>query len=186
MHQMIYLSREHVEKVGLGMAEIVEGVEKAFLEKGKGYAAMPPKHWIEFGNSSFFSAMSGYLINLKTAACKWQSGSPDNPGKGLPYLNGLLIVNEAETGLPLAIMDSTWVTAMRTAAASAVAARYLAKNDSSVMAMIGCGVQGRTNVEAMLVVFPKIEQVRAYDVDENRLEREFPATFVCYNDGFFF
>ena len=87
---------------------------------------------------------------------------PNNQAKGLPYISGLLILNDDETGMPLAVMDCTWITGMRTGAASALAARYLARPESSTVGILGCGVQGRTNLEALKCSFP-VKQVMAYD-----------------------
>jgi ornithine cyclodeaminase/alanine dehydrogenase len=82
----------------------------------------------------------------------------------------LLIFNDVQTGLPLAVMDCVWITAKRTGAASTISARYLARPDSSVMGVLGCGVQGRSHVEAMKVLFP-IKKVMAYDVSEEARKR---------------
>jgi ornithine cyclodeaminase/alanine dehydrogenase len=170
-HQIVYLSRKDVEDLGLGMAEIIEAVEEAFREKGLGRAIMPAKHWIAPSERRFYSAMTSFVPAARAAACKWQSGSSDNPALGLPYLTGLLILNDAGTGLPVGIMDSTWITAMRTAAATAVTARYLAVSAPTTMAMLGCGVQGRVNVEALRIVFPGLRRVQAYDIDPGALRR---------------
>jgi ornithine cyclodeaminase/alanine dehydrogenase len=95
---------------------------------------------------------------------KWVSGYPENFKRGLPYITGLLILNDTETGVPLAVMDCVWITAQRTGAATAVAAKYLARPDSEVVGILGCGVQGRSNLEALSVVLP-LKRVMAYDVD---------------------
>jgi len=100
---------------------------------------------------------------------KWVSGYPPNQAKGLPYISGLLILNDPETGIPKAVMDCTWITAMRTGAASAVSAKYLARPESSKIGMLACGMQGHTNLEAMNVVFP-LKKVFAYDVDFHQAE----------------
>jgi ornithine cyclodeaminase/alanine dehydrogenase len=170
-HRILYLSRKEVEEVALGMAEIVEAVEEAFREKGLGRTIMPAKHWIAPSERRFYSAMTSFVPAARAAACKWQSGSSDNPALGLPYLTGLLILNDAQTGLPVGIMDSTWITAMRTAAATAVTAEYLAAPSAATMAMLGCGVQGRTNVEALRIVLPGLRGVRAYDINPDALRR---------------
>jgi ornithine cyclodeaminase/alanine dehydrogenase len=126
---------------------------------------MPPKPGIHpGGGDNFIHAMPAYIPALKSAGIKWVSGFPENQKRGLPYITGLLILNDVETGLPLAVMDCVWITAMRTGAATAVAAKYLARPESSVVGMLGCGVQGRSNVEALNVLFP-LERVMAYDVD---------------------
>lgn len=164
-----YLSRRDVEELGLGMPAVIEAVEEAFREKGLGHALMPAKHWLAPSERRFYSAMTSVVPAARAAGCKWQSGSSDNPAHGLPYLTGLLILNDGETGLPIAVMDSTWVTAMRTAAATAVTARYLARPGIESFAMLGCGVQGRRHAEALRVVFPGLRRVRAYDVNPEAL-----------------
>ena len=73
-----------------------------------------------------------------------------------------MILNDDETGLPLAVMDCTWITGMRTGAATALAAKYLARPDSATVGILGCGVQGRTNLEALKTLFP-VKRVVAYD-----------------------
>jgi ornithine cyclodeaminase/alanine dehydrogenase len=110
---------------------------------------------------------------------KWVSGYPENHKRGLPYITGLLILNDAETGVPLAVMDCVWITAMRTGAATAVAAKYLARPDSEVVGILGCGVQGRSNLEALNVLFP-LKRVMAYDTDakaQNRYVEEMGKQF---------
>ncbi len=170
-HDLRYLSRRDVEDVGLGMAAVVEGVEEALREKGLGRTIMPAKHWLAPSERRFYSAMTSVVPSARAAACKWQSGSSDNAARGLPYLTGLLILNDAETGLPLAVMDSTWITAMRTAAATAVTARYLAAPTLESFAMIGCGVQGRRHAEALRTVFPGLRRIQAYDVQPEAVRR---------------
>jgi ornithine cyclodeaminase/alanine dehydrogenase-like protein (mu-crystallin family) len=163
--QILYLSKADVESLGLGMAEIVEALESAFREKGEGRVEMPPKPGIHpGGGDNFIHAMPAYIPSLASAGLKWVGGFPGNAARGLPYITGLLILNDVETGLPLAVMDCVWITGMRTGAATAVAAKYLARPDSSVVGVLGCGVQGRTNVEALQVLFP-LERVMAYDRD---------------------
>jgi ornithine cyclodeaminase/alanine dehydrogenase-like protein (mu-crystallin family) len=159
-----YLSRRDVESLGIPMAEVVAIVEEMFREKGAGHAEMPPKPGIHPAGDAFIHAMPGFLPRLGAAGVKWISGYPDNRRRGLPYISGLLILNDPDTGLPTAVMDATWVTAVRTGAATAVAARYLARADSRSAAILACGVQGRTNLEALRCVLP-IERVLAYDVD---------------------
>lgn len=170
-NQLLYLSQNDVIDVGLTMAEIIEALEIAFREKGKGLTEMPPKPGIHPGGSdNFIHAMPAYIPALKAAGVKWVSGFPENYKLGLPYITGLLILNDPETGLPISVMDCVWITAMRTGAATALSARYLARPESSVVGVLGCGVQGRTNVEALNVLFP-LKQVHAYDVDPDALDR---------------
>ena len=162
--KILYLSQAEVEAVGLTMAEVIAALEQMFHEKGEKRVEMPPKPGIHTMPDAFIHAMPAYIPALKSAGVKWVSGYPENQKRGLPYITGLLILNDPETGIPLAVMDCVWITAKRTGAASAVAAKYLARPDSEVVGILGCGVQGRSNLEALNVLFP-VKKVFAYDVD---------------------
>jgi ornithine cyclodeaminase/alanine dehydrogenase len=124
---------------------------------------MPPKPGIHTQPDAFIHAMPAYIPAMKSAGIKWVSGYPENQSRGLPYISGLLILNDVETGLPYAIMDCVWITAFRTAAATAIAAKYLANPKSRTAGILACGVQGRTNLEALQTLFP-LEKVWAYDI----------------------
>ena len=169
-NRLLYLSQAEVSDVGLTMAEIIDSMEIMFRAKGEGRTEMPPKPGIHPGDENFAHAMPAYIPDLKSAGIKWISGFPDNPSKGLPYISGLLIFNDVQNGLPLAVMDCVWITAKRTGAASAISARHLARPESAVMGMLGCGVQGRSHVEAMQELFP-LTKVIAYDPNEDAQKR---------------
>jgi len=173
-NKLLYLSQADVASVELTMAEVIEALEQMFHEKGEGRVEMPPKPGIHTRPDSFIHAMPAYIPALESAGMKWVSGYPQNQERDLPYITGLLILNDPETGLPLAVMDCVWITAKRTGAATAVAAKYLARPDSEVVGILGCGVQGRSNLEALGVLFP-LKRVLAYDVDadiQNRYAQE--------------
>lgn len=164
----LYLSRKDVEGLGITMGEVVSFVEEAFREKGRGEVEMPPKPGIHTREDAFIHAMPAFIPKLGAAGVKWVSGYPENYKHNLPYITGLLILNSPRTGVPLAVMDCTWITEVRTAAATAVAAKYLARKDSCVVAIIGCGVQGRSNLRALSTI-REIELVRAYDTNDDAL-----------------
>lgn len=168
--KLLYLSQADVASVGLTMAEIITALEEMFREKGEGRVEMPPKPGIHTMPDAFIHAMPAYIPALKSAGIKWVSGYPENYKRGLPYITGLLILNDPETGIPLAVMDCVWITAKRTGAATAVAAKYLARPDSEVVGILGCGVQGRSNLEALHVLFP-LKRVMAYDVNPDAQRR---------------
>jgi len=169
--KILYLSRQHVEELGFGMGDIVRAVEEAFRDKGRGNVEMPPKPGIHPSGDAFIHAMPAYLPNMSAAGIKWVSGYPENFKRNLPYISGLIILNDLTTGVPISVMDATWITAMRTGAATAVAAKYLARSDSKVVGILGCGVQGRSNLEALTTVMRDLEEVRAYDVSSSNLQR---------------
>ncbi|MFN2119995.1 MAG: ornithine cyclodeaminase family protein [Anaerolineales bacterium] len=168
--QILYLSRQDVERVNLPMRTVIDLLEKAFMEKGRGQVEMPPKPGIHTMPDAFIHAMPAYIPALKSAGIKWVSGYPENYKRGLPYISGLLILNDAGTGIPYAVMDCTWITAYRTGAATALAAKYLARPDSETVGILACGVQGRTNLEALSCLF-KIRTVFAYDPLPDVLEK---------------
>jgi ornithine cyclodeaminase/alanine dehydrogenase len=168
--QFLYLSQGDVERVGLDMATIIDLLDRAFHEKGAGRVEMPPKPGIHTQPDAFIHAMPAFIPNMKSAGLKWVSGYPANQKIGLPYITGLLILNDIETGIPYAVMDCAWITAYRTAAATALAARHLARQGSEVAGILACGVQGRTNLEALKVLFP-LRRAYAYDLDRKVQER---------------
>jgi len=128
VNRVLYLSQADVISVGLRMAEIIGLLETAFQEKGNGRVEMPPKPGIHpGGGDNFIHAMPAYIPAMASAGVKWVSGFPENHRRNLPYISGLLILNDVETGLPISVMDCSWITAMRTAAATAVAARRLGR-----------------------------------------------------------
>lgn len=169
-HRLLYLSRANVEAVGVAMPEIIDALAEAFHLHGEGKVEMPPKPGVHSRPDAFIHAMPCYIPGPEAIGVKWVAGYPDNPQRGLPYINGLLVLNDADTGLPLAVMDCTWITAKRTGAATALAARYLARPDSQTVGILGCGVQGRSNLEALRVLFP-IQRVMAYDRTEENARR---------------
>jgi ornithine cyclodeaminase/alanine dehydrogenase-like protein (mu-crystallin family) len=168
--QLLYLSQADVSAAGPTMGEIIDALETAFREHGERRVEMPPKPGVHTRPDAFIHAMPAYIPALHAVGMKWVSGFPDNARRGLPYITGLLILNDEETGVPLTVMDCTWITAMRTGAATAVAAKYLARPDSQVVGILGCGVQGRSNLEALAVLFP-IRRVIAYDVVPEQTRR---------------
>jgi len=169
--KVLHLSRTEVENLNIPMKDVINIVEEAFRQKAEGKAEVPPKPGIHPREDAFIHAMPAYLPTMGSAGVKWVSGFPENPKHGLPYISGLLILNDVENGFPICVMDCTWITAKRTGAATAVAAKHLAREDAKTLGILGCGVQGRSNLEALTVVCSCLEEVRAYDVSKENLQR---------------
>ena len=165
---ILYLSNRDLEELGLSLGEIVPILEEMFRRKASGDTVQPPKIFFHRGGPRFYSSMVSSAPGLGYAGCKWQSGDPENPARGLSYIQGMFILSEDATGQPVAIMDSKWVTGNRTAAASAVAAKHLARRDARTIAILGCGLQGRKNLEALKAVLPSLARCQAYDVVAER------------------
>src|SRR3569832_434595 len=160
---LLYLSRRDVELAGLPMRSVIAAVERMFELKGRGLVEMPPTPGIHPRPDAFIHAKPAFIPAKDAAGIKWVSGYPQNQKRGLPYINGLLILNDPATGVPLCVMDCTWITAQRTGAATAVAAEFLARPDSASAGILACGVQGRSNLEALACRF-RLQRVAAYDV----------------------
>src|SRR4029078_2908830 len=95
----------------------------------------------------WFGGMSSVVPATGYASMKWQTGSVSNASRGLPYITGMLFLNDGEAGGGGAVMDSTWLSQPRSAAPSAATARYLARRGAESFAMLGCGVQARSHLE---------------------------------------
>src|SRR5258705_3337250 len=163
---ILYLSPADVEAARVPMKAIIERLLIAFDEKGLGRVEMPQKPGLDPGpavNDNCIHAMPASVPALGAAGVKWVSGFPGNPNRGLPYVSGLLILNDPETGLPKAVMDAAWITATRTGAATAVAAGRLARRDAAAFGILGCGAQARTNLEALTHGPPSLGGVRPPD-----------------------
>ena len=162
--EFLYLSQADVAGLGLSMAEIIAALDGMFREKAEGRVEMPPKPGVHTRPDAFLHAMPAYIPAQNAVGMKWVGGYPENYRRTLPYITGLIVLNDVETGVPIAVMDCAWITAKRTGAATAVAARLLARPESRTVGVLGCGVQGRSNLEALTVTFT-LKTVRAFDVD---------------------
>ena len=97
--------------------------------------------------------------------------TPENPKRNLRYISGLLILNDLETGFHICIIDCTWITAKRTGVATAVPAKYLAREDSKTLGILGCSAQDRSNLGALMAVCRNLEEVKTYDSSGENLRR---------------
>jgi ornithine cyclodeaminase/alanine dehydrogenase len=144
------------------MAEVVEAVDAGCRAKGGGEVVMPPKHSLHGAEGAFSQVMAASL-GAAGLGVKWVSVMPANRGRGLPLIHGLVLVVDPATGVPAAVMDAAPVTAWRTGASVAVAARYLARPDVECAGLLGCGVQGRSSVRALAAELPGLRLVRCHD-----------------------
>jgi ornithine cyclodeaminase/alanine dehydrogenase len=167
---MRYLSRADVEAVGLTGAEVIDILEAAFRAKREGAVEMPPKIGVHPRDDAFIHAMPAYLAEADAVGLKWVAGYPDNQELGLPYIHGLFLLSDAATGRPLAVMDATWITEVRTAAASMLGIRALAERSVESIGILGCGRQGSAHLELARQVFPTLSRVTLFDRHPERAE----------------
>jgi ornithine cyclodeaminase/alanine dehydrogenase-like protein (mu-crystallin family) len=162
----------------LTIDDCIAAVESVFRDYGEGRIAAPQSLGVHAANGTFH--VKAAVANV--FAAKINANFPANPrDHGLPTIQGLIIVMDIERGTPLGILDSTLITTLRTAAASAVAAKYLARPNGRTMTVIGCGIQGQAHIEALLRVRP-IETIYAYDVDaavSERFARDLPGVDIA-------
>jgi len=149
----------------LTLPDCISAVEHGFELEGKGEVPLPSILSVHAPNGGLH-VKAGFLgLDRPCIVAKVNANFPQNPGlHGLPTIQGVVIVVDAENGFPLIVMDSIEITIQRTGAATAVAAKYLARKDSQTVAIIGCGLQGRVQLQSLMHVLP-IKNVRAFDMD---------------------
>ena len=162
--RMRYITDEEVRRA-LTMPEAIRAVREAFIQLSTGQARVPTRTSIEIPEFRTTAlVMPGYLPRTKRLGLKLISLCEDNPSKGLPLAQAVTILMDAELGTPLAVMDASYLTAVRTGAASGAATDALARREARVVAIFGAGVQGRTQLEAVAAVRP-IRKALVFDVD---------------------
>lgn len=167
MSEIVYLTRQEVAGLLPPLAEQIDIAERTYVALAAGRVELPPKPGVHPRDDAFIHAMPAYLADGDVAALKWVSGYPANKAKGLPYISGLIVVNDAETGFPLAVMDAAEITAARTAAASGACIRRWAPEGWRRAAIIGCGEQGRYHARVLRALGPGA-RLAAYDVHPER------------------
>lgn len=149
------LITEPLIRRAITMRDAMRAVEAAFRAHGQGHVVMPSKVYLSlkrFGGD--LRAMPVYLPSLHLCGMKWVNAHPDNRRYGLPAVMALIILNDPRTGFPVAVLDGTYLTQLRTGAGGGVAIKYLAgpARKGGVIALVGCGAQARTQLAAALEV----------------------------------
>jgi len=168
--ELRYLSQEDILSLNIGWEDIIKRVEMAVSEQANGTIENPPKRGVHTRADAFIHEMPVFLKGMDACGIKWVSGYPENYKHDLPQILGVQIMNCPETGVPTAVMDCRWITAVRTAAATAVTVKYCAKKNSKKIAIMGAGVQGRMHLLAIKHVLPSLEECHIYDIKENMLD----------------
>ncbi len=174
-NEFIYLSQEDVLATGIEMPQVIDIVESVLALHDAENVILPSKVILDLGEREIgrINAMAAYLGGeFEICGIKWIAGFPKNPIKyEIPRAHALTILNNAETGVPIAVMDGTYISAMRTGAVTGVGARYLANKDSEVVGIIGCGVQARTQVMAIKAAVPGVKLVKGYDIRKEAVDQ---------------
>ena len=178
------LSEEDVKNL-LSLEEIISAVESAFRMKGLGHAQMPPKQYLFMKKyNGDLRTMPAYLEETDAVAVKVVNSHPENQKHGLPTVMATIILVDPRTGAPEAIMGGTWITALRTGAAGAIAAKYLANPNPKTVGIVGAGTQARTQLMGLELVFETIEEVRVWDLNEKAAVKYAKEMESKYNQEF--
>ncbi len=171
-NSILVLNQTQIKKI-IPLAEIgrvIKRVERAFVSYGREEAQMPAKSYLYFEKyGGDLRIMPSFAPELDMAGTKIVNVHPHNPKIGLPTVMAAIILNDAKTGLPLAMLDGTYITGMRTGAVGAVAAKYLAKKDAKTLGVIGAGVQSIFQIAAICQV-RKIKEILVFNIHEKKVE----------------
>lgn len=165
----LILSRKSIEKL-VNMKKSIQAIESAFREYGLNRVQMPAKIYLYLNRyNGDFRAMPAYIERSERCAIKWVNVHPGNKKFGLPSVMAVIILNDPRNALPLCIMDGTYATGLRTGAAGGVAAKYLARKDSKVAALVGCGIQARAQLQALCELFD-LQEVKVWGLKSSYVE----------------
>ena len=165
-----YLSEEQLSGLGISTGEIIDSIESLIASAENKTAWSAPKAVILPGDGRYMMAALAAADEPPLLAVKTVLLNPDNPSRGLPPINGLVTMLDSSSGLPIAILDGNWITAVRTAALSAAAAKHMARKDSAVVAFLGCGVQARSHLQAFSDLFP-LKEARLFGRGQANIDR---------------
>jgi len=168
---ILWLSREDVEGVLPPLEERLACIRSALVWRSEGLVEMPPKFGVHPPAGRHMHAMPALLPGDRGVGVKWLGDFPNNRTLGLPTLSALIILNDPHTGVPLAVMDGTVVTAARTAAMTAVSLQACARRAASVATVVGAGVQARAHLAALPHALPALACVRVVGLDEAEARR---------------
>lgn len=157
----VYLTDDEVRGAALPIGELADALVPAFRKRSEGVVMMPAKTGMHpSGSDAYFHSMPA-LVPGVAAGVKWVAGSPSNSSRGLAHIHAHLILSNAETGAPIAVVEAGYLTGLRTAALSLLAARSLARPEAKRLGFIGCGFQAQTHLQAFAEEFP-VRQVAFY------------------------
>ncbi|HWP80307.1 MAG TPA: hypothetical protein VN446_06650 [Candidatus Acidoferrum sp.] len=164
--KFLYLSQGDVMGLEIGWPDIIATVEAACAEEARGTLQCPPKRELLPRPGSTLVGMPAELSGMDACGIKWVSSYPENIAAGLPQVAGLQVMNHPDTGLPMAVMDCRWLTAVRTAAATAVTAEFCAKKGAATVAIVGGGVQGHMHLVALRQVLGSLTRCNLVELRE--------------------
>lgn len=169
----LILTREDVKKV-IDMSETIEAVKEVYQLKAAGKSVVWPLVNYEFTDeSAAMDIRSGYVKGIQLHGLKMLNNFPLNREKGLEPFNGIMMVYDSDTGIPIGILDASYITCMRTGAAGAIGADALARKDAKVLTLVGTGKQALFQIAATLILRPQIKLVQLVNALDFAFAEEF-------------
>lgn len=156
---LLYLNASDIERVRPPIDGVIAVVETALRAHALGRAYNPPKVYVQPRPDARVTAMPGFIPEMHVAGVKCIAGYPTNPARGLPYVVGMMVLQDPDTGLPYALLECGWLTAARTAAATALFVRECAHTRATTVALLGAGVQARAILPALIQSCPNVRRV---------------------------
>lgn len=174
--ETLILTKKQVSQC-LNISEVIEIAEETLKAHGEKKVILPPKVSLSLGDkggwpnhNAYINAMPAYVGNTAATGIKWAGGFWNNREKGLPSIVATITQNDPDTGIPLAIMDGSLITDLRTAAVSGVGAKYLARDEVKTVGIYGAGTQGKTHLMIFDTIY-EIEEFKIFDVNNRIVER---------------
>lgn len=163
--EVLLLSQKDIMALSLATVDVLSALEQALYAHAQGAYEMQPKlgvHPTRTGPANFIHAMPAYLPQQDACGLKWVGGFMRNRSLDLPTISGLQVLNDSATGLPLAVMDCSYLTALRTSAISLLFVRACARKPVQSLAVVGCGFEGTMHIQFFVEQLPHMEEIRLH------------------------
>ncbi len=170
-HGPRYLTASDLEGLELTISRMADAIEEAFRHKAAGHVVSPPMTFFHREKGGWFNSMVCSIAPLGFAGCKFQAGDSTNPARGLPSIQGIYVLCEDAGGKMVALIDARWLTAIRTAAVGALFARRYARAGAATVGILGCGAQGRLQLQAFKEAVPSVARARAFDTSPEEAQK---------------
>jgi len=165
MPKILYLTMDDVKSAGLTDEDFINCISDSLRQQSLGKVDLVPRMSITLHPDAYLNAGAGWVEKLGAVGFNWSSYYPNNRGKGLNQYSGMIVLSDIKNGLPYVVMDGFYIISKRTAAVTAVSAKYLARKDARTIGIIGVGVQGRENLRMLQLVLPHLDLVKIYDIN---------------------
>jgi len=159
---MIVLSHKQITSLNITFNECLNAIVDVLKEHAKKRVFMPSKVSITPEEGIFFTSMPSYVPKYNMSGIKWVSRFPKNSNKNIPKVISTYLLNDMITGHPLAVMEASWLTAMRTGAMAGLTAKYFAIQEAKTLSIIGAGVQSVACLQFIKLLCPQIKKIKIY------------------------